>query len=176
MRRFRKIFMIFSLICLFGVALNAITEGISDRIVIQAEKIFTVSHGIIQDGLIVVERGKIVYVGPAKEIPKEAKLIKAKVVIPGLIDTHSHLGSQAGWSEYGGKEFKQGAIPHLHILDHLDLASVDFAFALSGGVTAVMVTPGSGNIIGGQLVVLKTAGDSREKRILRNPANQTKND
>lgn len=140
----------------------AVDQGIT---AVRADKIFTVSHGTIADGLILIERGKIVFVGSAREVPKNAILFRAKVVMPGLIDTHTHLGTRSDWNEYAGD-----ANPALKIMDALNLESADFAFALSGGTTTVVVTPGSGNVICGQLVVVKTAGESYRQRVLRNPA------
>ena len=132
---------------------------------VRADKIFTVSHGTIADGLILIEKGKIVFVGSGREVPKNAILLRAKVVIPGLIDTHTHLGTRSDWNEYAGD-----VNPALKIMDAINIQSEDFAFALSGGTTTTMVTPGSGNVICGQLVVIKTAGESYRQRILRNPA------
>jgi len=143
---------------------------VSEKLAIQAEKIYTVSRGILTNGLILIEKGKIVLVGPSEKIPANFNLIRAKTVIPGLVDTHTHLGSKSDWNEYFNKEFAGDTNPSLNIMDAIDLESVDFAFALSGGVTTVVVTPGSGNIICGELVIMKTAGHSHQARLLRNPA------
>ncbi|MHC4555965.1 MAG: amidohydrolase family protein, partial [Planctomycetota bacterium] len=61
---------------------------------IRAGKIFTANRGQINDGLILIRDRKITYVGEPKAIPQEAVVIDANksVVIPGMIDIHSHLG------------------------------------------------------------------------------------
>jgi imidazolonepropionase-like amidohydrolase len=171
MRKKNKLSILVFSAFLFFFAFSPTQAEDENRIAIQAEKIFTISQGILHNGLILLEGGKIAYVGPVRNVSKDFSYIKAKVIIPGLIDTHAHLGAKSGeWNENQNKVFTGDVNPSLKIIDVIDKESVDFAFALSGGVTSVAVMPGSGNIIGGELVVLKTAGDSFEKRILRNPA------
>lgn len=57
--------------------------------------VITVSGQMITDGVLVVQRGKIVSVGPraSMKIPADAQVFdaKGKVIMPGLVDTHSHL-------------------------------------------------------------------------------------
>ena len=170
MKRAAQVLVFFLLLVLSNLALAEQKTLSNKKIAIQAEKIFTVSHGTLTDGLILIEKGKISFVGPWKKIPSDSTLIKAKVVIPGLVDTHTHLGAKSDWNEYSNKEFAGDINPNLNIMDVIDQESPDFSFALSGGVTTVMVTPGSGNVICGELVILKTAGKSHQKRVLRNPA------
>lgn len=56
----------------------------------------------IKNGMLVVERGKITAVGPADRVrvPAGAKVVDAtgKVIMPGLIDTHSHI-ADAEWND-----------------------------------------------------------------------------
>ena len=132
---------------------------------VSAGKIYTISHGTVTNGLVLIENGKITFVGSGREIPQNAKLIRAKAVLPGLIDTHTHMGTRSDWNEMAGD-----VNPALNIINALDPESGDFAFALSGGTTTAVITPGSGNIICGQIVIIKTAGESTVRRIVRSPA------
>ena len=61
---------------------------------IRVGRILTASRGTISNGLILIKDDEIAYVGKPKKIPEKATVIDAaeSVVIPGLIDIHSHLG------------------------------------------------------------------------------------
>ena len=54
-------------------------------------------------------------------------------------------------------------LPQLRILDALYPGDTSFSDALSGGVTCVQSLPGSGNVIGGQGMVVKTKPDIVER-------------
>lgn len=57
-------------------------------------KVFTVSHGIIENGTVIFDKGKITAVGTNEPIPADAEVIDAtgKFVYPGLIAPHTTLG------------------------------------------------------------------------------------
>jgi imidazolonepropionase-like amidohydrolase len=63
-------------------------------IAIVGGKVFTVSHGIIENGTVVFDKGKIVAVGASVDIPKDAQVIdaKGKNVYPGMIAPNTTLG------------------------------------------------------------------------------------
>ncbi|MEG2144550.1 MAG: amidohydrolase, partial [Oscillospiraceae bacterium] len=56
-------------------------------------RINTITQGIIENGSILIENGKIKALGEGIEIPKETEIIDAKGynVFPGLIDCHTHI-------------------------------------------------------------------------------------
>ena len=60
--------------------------------------------------------------------------------------------------------------PHLRAIDAANPADLGFRDALSGGVTTVVTGPGSTNIIGGEMVALKTRGTVVDDMIVRFPA------
>jgi imidazolonepropionase-like amidohydrolase len=66
-------------------------------------RLLTVSHGVIEKGSVLIDEGRIVAVGANVEIPKDAQVVDAcgKVVTPGLVDAHSHVGimeEAIGWA------------------------------------------------------------------------------
>src|SRR5882724_10681509 len=87
---------------LFGQAKSApaskapITATESQPVVLRGGKLLTISHGVIENGVLVIEGGKISAVGAAASvaIPKNAKIIDTMgmTIYPGLIDSHSQLG------------------------------------------------------------------------------------
>ncbi|MCG8374326.1 MAG: amidohydrolase family protein, partial [Balneolales bacterium] len=70
-------------------------------------------------------------------------------IMPGLVDTHSHIG------EGDGGDRSSTLHPDVRIMDAIDPRSDTFKKALAGGITTVNVMPGSGRLISGQTVYLK---------------------
>jgi imidazolonepropionase-like amidohydrolase len=138
-------------------------------IVIQGGKILTIANGDIAEGSILIDGGKIVEVGEHISAPDDAEVIDARgsVVVPGLVDAHTHLGL-GGLG--GANESSSPVTPHVRIIDALDFTDPGFQEAYEGGVTTVITTPGSGNVIGGTSLVMKTAGATAEDRVIRDPA------
>lgn len=137
--------------------------------------ILTVTKGTIEKGEILISEGKFQGVGSDLEIPAGADTtnLKGKYVVPGFVDPHCHVGivpEKLDW-EYGDVNEKTDPItPQLHALDGIDFADPGFDEAVKGGVTSVIIHPGSANVIGGTSVAVKTAGESLKERIIRNPA------
>ncbi len=141
-------------------------------------KVMTITQGTLEHGtvLVDVESGHIVAVGEEVEIPEDAKVYDAtgKVVMPGLIDAHCHVGifhDGIGWEYSDGNEMTDPITPHLRALDAVHPEEVAFKELVAAGVTTVLTGPGSGNLIGGQWVCLKTAPKpSVEQMVLLEPA------
>jgi imidazolonepropionase-like amidohydrolase len=119
----------------------------------------------IDGGTVLVEDGKIVAVGAEADIdvPEDAELVDASGswVLPGFIDAHAHLGVHEegeGWSGNDTNEMTDPNGARFRAIDGIDPFEVGFDDALSGGVTSVVIKPGSGNPIGGQTVGVKTWG------------------
>jgi imidazolonepropionase-like amidohydrolase len=75
--------------------------------------------------------------------------VKGKVIMPGLVDSHSHIGGGQGADPSGPAQ------PEVRILDALDVRSASIQKAQAGGITTVNVMPGSGHLISGQTLYLK---------------------
>lgn len=113
----------------------------------------------VTDGVLVIEDGTIRAVGPAAEvdIPADADVtdVAGKVIMPGLVDTHSHLGGPAGGDRSGALH------PSVRVLDAVDVRADMFRKAWAGGITTVNVMPGSGHLMSGQTLYLKLRKDPR---------------
>jgi len=127
--------------------------------------VYPASSPKLENAVVLIERGKIVAVGPGIEIPAGAKVVdvSGKVMIPGLIDIHSHLG----FFDSDINEFTQPIGPENRALDALYLDSPDWSEAVSGGVVTLVTGPGSGERIGGQSITIKTYGADLQKRIIK---------
>jgi imidazolonepropionase-like amidohydrolase len=116
-------------------------------------KIIPIVGPEIERGTIVIQNGKIIAVGSSAEvkIPAGATKIDAtgKVIMPGLVDTHSHIGGPAGGD--GSSPIQ----PDVRILDSLNVRAASIQRAQAGGITTVNVMPGSGHLDSGQTLYLK---------------------
>jgi hypothetical protein len=75
-----------------ALTISIVLWATDEPIIIKAKKIYTATQGTIENGMILIANGKISKVGKNLSVPRRAKEIKAEVVIPGLIDIHTHLG------------------------------------------------------------------------------------
>ena len=122
----------------------------------------------IDNGVLIIHKGKIVAVGGADTpIPKDAKIIDAagKTIIPGLVDTHSHIGIYARPGVPAHSDGNEGTGPVQSGLRAEDAIFPDdpgIRMAVAGGVTTANIMPGSGNVIGGQTLYVKLRGRTLE--------------
>lgn len=133
----------------------------------------TVTNGVIQ-GDILIEKGKIVEIGADLVAPLDAKTIDAtgKLVFPGFIDAHTHLGlweDGMGFEGADGNEETDPITPHLNPIDGINPMERSFEEARNGGITSVCSTPGSANVMGGQCIAIKTVGRRIDKMVIKNP-------
>ncbi|WP_205328162.1 amidohydrolase [Glycomyces sp. YM15] len=130
----------------------------------------------IEHGVILVENGRISAVGGAGlPVPEGVPIEDAtgKWIVPGLIDAHTHLGVHEvaeGWAGNDSNEMTDPNTAYVRALDGINPAEPGFAEALEGGVLAVNVNPGSGNVIGGETVAIKTVGRFVDEMVLRSPS------
>jgi imidazolonepropionase-like amidohydrolase len=124
--------------------------------------VFTVAQADIADADLVVQNGKIVAVGKrgAVEVPDGAIVLDltGKVIIPGLVDTHSHIGvyPKPGIEAHqDGNELTGPVQSGIRALDAIWPDDPGIPMALAGGVTTANIMPGSGNVIGGQTLYVK---------------------
>lgn len=107
----------------------------------------------IPRGALVVSGAKILAVGSLDnvEIPEGAEVIDVagKQLMPGLVDTHSHLGG--GWAADRSAPIQ----PDVSVYDSIDVRNPGFRRARAGGITTANVMPGSGHLMSGQTTYLK---------------------
>jgi len=128
-------------------------------------------------GNILIEGTKITALGEnlELEVPSDAVVIDALgcLVLPGFIDAHCHVGIGEEIYRWEGEDLNEmtdPVTPDMRAIDGINPEDEGFRDARLGGVTAVFTGPGSGNVIGGTGVVMKTAGKIVDKMIVRDPA------
>ncbi|OQO99467.1 amidohydrolase [Geobacillus sp. 44C] len=132
----------------------------------------------IENACIVVEEGKIKEVTTQLQNPSlfdHPEIIDAsgKFITPGLIDVHTHLGIHEegiGKEGHDFNEISSPATPHVRAIDGISPRDKGFDDARRAGVTTVQVMPGSANVIGGEMVVIKTVGQTVDEMVVRNPS------
>ncbi len=145
------------------------------NLLVRQAKIYTMGRaGIIHSGDVLIRDGYVVEVGEVSPRGDETVLEgKGLVVTPGLVDPHTHIGLwEEGYprSEGSGNEITQPTTPQLRVLDSFNPADQAFEDARRAGVTTVQILPGSANVIGGEGVVVKTAGVVADSMVRRNPS------
>lgn len=142
--------------------------------VIVGAKVYTMVGEPIEEGFIRVEGSKIAQVGPmqAYEPRKGEEVLEAAGagVYPGFVDAHGHLGmweDSLGVEGDDGNEDTDPVTPQLRALDAINPTERCFSEALLGGVTTVVVGPGSANAIAGRITALKTWGSCVDDMLVR---------
>jgi imidazolonepropionase-like amidohydrolase len=149
--------------------LATLTPAQSTAIVLKGATIHPAAGPAIPEGVLVVHKGKILAIGPkGSPTPPEASIIDAsgKHIIPGIVDTHSHVGIMGRSGGSDGNELSGPVQPGLRALDAVWPADPGLRMALAGGVTTANIMPGSGNVIGGQTVYVKLRGDTIEEMLV----------
>jgi imidazolonepropionase-like amidohydrolase len=133
----------------------------------KAARILTVSGPAIENGIILVENGRIADIGPGVKIPDGAKIVDLgkATVIPGLVDANLVL-----WLDGMENEEAREVTPDYRVVDGLNPKARDLQRAVQMGVTTAFVGPGNRNVIGGLAAVLKTHGPTLRAMIVREEA------
>jgi len=130
----------------------------------------------IDGGTVLIVDGRIAAVGGRDFKPPpgvDVRDASGRWVLPGLVDAHTHLGAREegeGWAGHDTNELTGPVQAHVRVLDAINPADEGFRDAITGGVLAAGVTPGSGNPIGGQTVAVRCWGRTVDDMVLRSPA------
>jgi imidazolonepropionase-like amidohydrolase len=116
-------------------------------LVIEGKEIRTMSDGgNLMNGRVLIRDGRIEKVGERVSVPAGADVIEGSVVVPGLIDAHTHLGIcpiESSDRDPSGVDASDPISPHLRVADALNPFDPGMRDALGGGVTASVVSAGS---------------------------------
>src|SRR5687768_4712808 len=134
--------LILTFLTMAAFALTAIAQENATAFV--NARIIPISGPVIEEGILIVHKGKITAVGDARTVRLSSDItridMRGKVIMPGLIDTHSHIGGPAGADSTGPIQ------PDVRILDSVNPRAASIRRAQAGGVTTVNVMPGSGHL------------------------------
>ncbi|MCL2497632.1 MAG: amidohydrolase [Symbiobacteriaceae bacterium] len=140
-------------------------------ILIKGGKVYTISHGVMEKGDILVENGKIKEVAADIAVTADMEVIDASghSVMPGIIDSHSHIsfiGEPSLWATSDGNEATSWNTAQLRGRDALNPNDPGIPAIVAAGITTVYTGPGSANIIGGTGFVMKLRGRTANEMII----------
>ena len=148
-------------VCMVMVASLGSLQAQQSPLLIRNATLFTATEPpVIENGSILIRGGQIAAIGTNVQAPSDATIIDASglFVMPGIIDTHSHLGVYS-WpsvdANADGNEMTDPVTSQVRAIDSFNYEDPAILRAVAGGVTTIQVFPGSGNLIGGQSAVLK---------------------
>ncbi len=147
----------------------------TDKFAIRAGRLHPVNGSPVEDGVILIEGGKVRAVGKASDIkvPEGVPLITAAVVTPGLIDAHTVVGVSGRLNVPADQDQDEKSDPNqadARILDSFNPNEPLLEFALRHGVTVIQACPGPVNVIGGQAGIFRTFGTTAEAMTVRFPS------
>ena len=142
-------------------------------IAITGGKLLTITHGTVENGVLVIENGKITAVGAAGsvKVPAGAQIIDAKgmTVYPGLIDSETHLGLTEISAERNTNDLVERSdeiMPHMHVADAFHAESALIPVASYNGITNAIVAPESDDTLPGQDSFIQLAGADATQMLL----------
>jgi len=126
---------------------------------VKGGRVLTVTQGVLPEGLLFLEGGKISYVGRGRPLPPGAKVIDATglTVVPGFIDLGSHLGFHLDRTDQGLRRPRVSGVPGVTTIAPSTLVQLDdpaFRAVAAAGVTSILLSPETSGVCS----VLKLAG------------------
>jgi imidazolonepropionase-like amidohydrolase len=168
-----KKFLLFALLLLAAPAFLSAAEVHGKVLAITGGRLLTVSHGVIENGVLVIADGKIAAVGEAGKvkIPADATIVDARglTVYPGLIDPESNFGLVEVGSDKNSSDLAEPSdeiMPHMHVYDAFHAETELIPIARLNGITNAVVAPANNDSIAGQDIFIQLAGADRDQMIL----------
>jgi imidazolonepropionase-like amidohydrolase len=147
-------------LCLFGM--YGFAQG---PLVIKAGTVHIGDGDVLRDVFVVVEDGKIVFVGKGYAVRPDVHVLdfSNKVLTPGFIVANARMDVMDQANEEGDE-----VTPRMNALYSVDPRAKDFDLAWRSGVTGVYLAPGNLNVFPGTGTVLKTKGRTPQDMLVRN--------
>ncbi len=136
----------------------------------------TIENGRFERGFLDFENGKITAFGDMASAPGyagERYDAAGGFIMPGIIDAHTHIGiSEEGlrWEGEDCNESTDPVTPEMRVTDGINPLDTAIPKARLAGVTAAGVSPGSANVIGGQIAAVKLYGRTTDEMVIKAPA------
>jgi imidazolonepropionase-like amidohydrolase len=149
------------------------TTPAAGTIAITGGKLLTITHGVIENGVVLIEGGKIAAVGTAAsvKVPKGATVVDAKgmTVYPGLIDSETRLGLSEIASDRSTNDTVESSdeiFPQMHVYDAFHAESEHIPITRFNGITNAIVAPADTDTIPGQDSFIQLAGRDRDAMLM----------
>jgi imidazolonepropionase-like amidohydrolase len=156
-----------------SLLLSTLALAQQEQVALRGGKLLTVSHGTIENGVVVMENGKITAVGSVNsvQVSKKARVIDVQgmTVYPGLIDSETALGLTEITGEPTTNDLiepSEEIMPHMHVSDAFHAESELIPVTRLNGITNAIVAPASRDTLPGQDSFVQLAGRSAEEMLL----------
>lgn len=130
-------------------------------------------EGVLENCDILVENGKIKEIGQQLVSKHPVDVIDAEglVVIPGIVDAHSHVGTckTDNPNDSDTNEMTNPNTAQLDVYYGIDPNNASFTECVRDGITTSVIAPGSGNVFGGLVLAMKSAGKDFDTRVIKHP-------
>ena len=165
----------FLVAALLGMAcfLGSVAFAQDKPVVLKGGKLLTITHGVIENGVVVLQGGKITAVGSASSVnvPSGAQVVDVTgmTVYPGLIDSETNLGLTEISAEAMTNdliEMSDEIMPHMHTAEAFHAESTLIPVARMNGITNAIVAPSSGDTLPGQDSFIQLAGASANEMLM----------
>lgn len=144
------------------LAFAAATIPGQSPLAIRAKTVWTGGGRVLENGVVVVDDGRIQSVGTDVAIPEDAEVLEHDgVLTAGMIALHGAAGA-VGETRDGTRP----ALPEARVGLALDGRSRDFEELREAGITSILVTPDPSGITGGTTALVKTL----DGQVVRDPA------
>jgi imidazolonepropionase-like amidohydrolase len=160
-------------ILIWILSLSALAFAQDKPILLKGGKLLTVTHGVIENGAIVLYGGKITAVGDASTVraPAGARVIDVTgmTIYPGLIDSETQLGLTEISAEETSNdlvELSDEIMPHMHTAEAFHAESALIPVARMNGITNAVIAPESADTLPGQDSFIQLAGANATEMLL----------
>ncbi|MAG55138.1 MAG: amidohydrolase [Planctomycetes bacterium] len=161
---------LYTTMLLAALATTVHAQEKTSLLAVRGQRVHTVAGPVIEDGVVLIENGKIKAVGRAGEvpIPEGTETLRAKVVTPGFVDAHSvvglagHLNQDHDQDQLDRSKAMQ---PGLRAIDAYNARERLVGWLRSLGVTTLHTGHAPGALISGQTMIVKTTGDTIEEAV-----------
>lgn len=150
---------------------NAAGAG-DGTIAIRGDTVHTMAGPAITDGVVLIEAGRIQQVGPAAEVrvPDGTKLLRGKVVTPGLVDAHTVVGLSGSLNQPQDQDQLDTVDPmqpELRAIDAYNPHERLIEWVRGFGVTTIHTGHAPGALISGQTMIAKTRGQTADEAVIK---------
>lgn len=152
MGKLRAAWILFVLVMGFSFPATALAQR-QGKLAVKGGRVIPVTGEEIENGIVLIEEGKIKEVGRDVKIPYDAMVLDAseKTIFPGMVDSHSSLGLDI-------PNESLPVTPYVTVADAIDPSRLFFENALREGITSIHVIQGNNCVIGGLSQVVRPLG------------------
>ena len=154
-------------------ALAGMATAQQTPVVLKGGKLLTITHGVVENGVVVMQNGKITAVGAASSVnvPPGARVVDVSgmTVYPGLIDSETSLGLTEISAEQSTNDLVEASdeiMPHMHVYDAFHAETELIPVARLNGITNAIVAPDSRDTLPGQDSFIQLAGASAREMLM----------